>query len=381
MDTNTLLRGESQLAPSSLVTQDENHENQHHDFSDLSAVQEEPEVLHERLVETHPGDGDDYGVLQELEKGVGKSHGLESDDLTMPSTPAPMFSPSKESPEFPALAGEEGEGAVPAAFKRTRTADTMPSYQEEHNDDGALHRMHKFALYETMTRFFLIGSDVLDKRYRVLKIERTAPPGQLSITEDETVYTRGEVNELLNTIEDGNRAVGGMRSRGTFWGLLGFIRFTEAFYMLLIKKKRQIATIGGHYIFQVDDTDIVPLSTGSTSNFKSNRNADESRFLSILGNLDLNRHFYFSYSYNVTRTLQHNIIKRREMLADNSSIANLDLNDMFVWNNHLLKPAMKALKNPFDWCMPIIHGFVDQAGMRLLHSYIIVTYVVTDSLL
>lgn len=299
-----------------------------------------------RSLETHPGEGDVTGTL-------------------LPATSPPT--PLKEGPITSYVEGEEGENAEPSGFQREGRSGKMLSHASETAEEGQsdvyLHRMHKFSLYETMTRFYLIGSDVLDEHYRVLKIDRTAAPGHLSIIEDETIYSKNEMNQLLNTIEDGNRAVGGMRYRGTSWGLLGFIRFTEAYYMLLIKKKVQVATIGGHYIFQIDDTDLVPLTTGPTSNFRNNRNAEEARFLSILGNLDLNRHFYFSYSYNVTRTLQHNIIRRREAFAENNpTVPEPDFNDMFVWNHHLLKPAMEVLKNPFDWCMPIIHGFVDQAG-------------------
>ena len=278
-----------------------------------------------------------------------------------------MLSPTRNDLRFPSIEGEEGENAEPTGFRRAHSPTKLSSSggidtfgdSREHQ----LHQMHKFSLYETLTRFYLIGSDVLDAQFRILKIDRTAPPGQIAIVEDETVYSKKEINQLLNTIEDGNRAVGGMRYRGTSWGLLGFIRFTEAYYMLLITKKVQVATIGGHYIFQIADTDLIPLTTGSTSNFRSNRNAEESRFLSILGNLDLNQHFYFSYSYNVTRTLQHNIITSRQTHAENvDEDAGPDHNDMFLWNHHLLQPAIKALKNPFDWCMPIIHGFVDQAG-------------------
>ena len=308
----------------------------------------------------------------------------EDDETVVPSI-SPLTSSHKDYLQFPQLEGEEGENAEATPLKRVHSPSAMPPTSgsptiADSHDRFELHRMHKFSLYETQTRYFLVGSDVLDQHYRVLKIDRTAPPGQLSVTEDETVYSRREVNQLLNTIEHGNRTVGGMRPRGTSWGLLGFIRFTEAYYMLLIKKKHLVATIGGHYVFQVSDTDLIPLTTGSSSNFRGNRNPEENRFLSILGNLDLNRHFYFSYSYNVTRTLQHNIIKRREMLAQGvDSTSEPDFNDMFVWNQHLLAPALDTLKNPYDWCTPIIHGFVDQAAIDVFGRSVYITIIARRS--
>ena len=121
--------------------------------------------------------------------------------------------------------------------------------------------------------------------------------------------------------------------------------------------------IGGHYIYQVDGTELVPLTT-SSSRSKFDRNAEETRFLSILSNLDLSRSFYFSYSYNITRTLQHSMMRERRAFEQGLDHPDKhDFNAMFVWNHYLLEPAIEALKNTFDWCLPIIHGYVDQASM------------------
>ena len=71
--------------------------------------------------------------------------------------------------------------------------------------------------------------------------------------------------------------------------------------------------VGGHYIYQIEGTELVPLTPGR---FKSDaRNTEEQRFLTILNSLDLTRAFYYSYSYDVTRTLQHNITRERTALA------------------------------------------------------------------
>ncbi len=235
---------------------------------------------------------------------------------------------------------------------------------EKVGDQGVC-KMHKFSVYETATRFYIVGGDVMDERFRILKIDRNADAGTLSVAEDDIVYTKKEMSHLLSAIDDGNKSAGGMKLKCSTWGLLGFIRFTGAFYMLLITKRSQVAMIGGHYIYQIDGTELVPLVAGPNSRFKPEaRNSEEARFVGILNNLDLSRSFYFSYSYDITRTLQHNIMRERDALAQNLPCPHPpDYNDMFVWNDHLLKPATDVLKNTYDWCLPIIHGFVDQAGM------------------
>lgn len=258
-----------------------------------------------------------------------------------------------------------------------KSVDEQPKKPSQNPDQQqpSLHRMHKFTLYETNARYWITGSDITDKYYKLLKIDRTAPPGQLSVFEDEIVYSKKEVTQLLTTIDDGNKATGGLRVKCSFWGILGFVRFTDSYYVLLITKRQQVAMIGGHYIYQVDGTELFPLTIGAGSRFTRERNAEEGRFLGILNNLDLTRSFYFSYSYDITRTLQYNITRQRNALNQGILQPSRDYDDMFVWNHHLLSPAVKHLKNAFDWCLPIIHGFIDQSSLDVFGRTIYITVI------
>lgn len=263
--------------------------------------------------------------------------------------------------------GEDEEPATAKCFQRSSSplSTTPRTKSAEYHKAGeeGVSRMHKFSLYETASRYYLVGGDIVDKKFRVLKIDRTAESGDLSISEDDIVYTKKEMNQLLNAVDDGNKSSGGLKLKCTNWGLLGFIRFTGAYYMLVITKRSQVALIGGHYIYQVDGTELVPLTASSSIRSKSDRDSEEARFIGILNNLDLSRSFYFSYSYNITRTLQQNIIHEREALRHNPMIIRQPYhNAMFVWNHHFLQPVLGKLKTPYDWCLPIVHGFIDQAS-------------------
>ncbi|PNS18640.1 Polyphosphoinositide phosphatase [Sphaceloma murrayae] len=259
--------------------------------------------------------------------------------------------------------------------------DTIPLIKRFERQDSLAeqaftsHRLHRFALYETNARYFITGADVTDKYFKVLKIDRTSSPGQLNLFEDEIVYNKNEINQLLTAIDEGNKATGGLRHKFSFWGMLGFIRFTEAYYMVLVTKRQQIAMLGGHYIYQIEGTELVPLTTGPSSRFAQNRNPEETRFLSIMNNLDLSKNFYFSYTYNITRTLQDNIVRERIAAAEGIHKPIRDHNEMFVWNHHLLSPAVKSLSNIFDWCLPITHGFIDQSTINVFGRSIYVTII------
>ena len=314
----------------------------------------------------------DKSPTQRSSRQSSETNGADTEITSVELAPFPQL--SKKPPNSPKAAikqmtsdGEDEEPANAKGFQRS----VSPGSALLRNKDAVYHKvgeegickMHKFSLYETASRYYLVGGDVTDRKFRVLKIERTADSDALGIAEDDIVYTKKEMNQLLNAVDDGNRASGGLRLKCNAWGLLGFIRFTSAYYMLLITKRSQVAMIGGHYIYQVDDTELVSLMLPSSSRFKLDRDAEESRFVGTLNNLDLSRSFYFSYSYDITRTLQHNIVRERRILRNGHvDIPERTHNSMFVWNHHLLGPASISLRNTHDWCLPIIHGFVDQAS-------------------
>lgn len=238
-------------------------------------------------------------------------------------------------------------------------------------------KMHKFVLHETANYYYIVGSDLLDTSFRILKIDRTSEPGELNITEDDIVYTKKETQQILNAIDEGNRATGGLKIKTSFWGLLGFIRFTAQYYMIYVTKRSQVGMIGGHYLYQIDKTELMPLVTAASNRAKTERHLEEARYVGILNNLDLTRSFYFSYSYDVTRTLQHNIMRERQALQEGlAEPRQADHNDMFIWNHHLLKPAKQVLKNPFDWCLSIVHGYVDQSALSVYWGRVVYVTII-----
>ena len=280
----------------------------------------------------------------------------------IPNTPRPIGPQiqSDDEDEEPPTAE-----SFPRSMSPTSTAQRNRGASYEKVGEEGVCQMHRFSLYETASRYYLVGMDVAERKFRILKIDRTADSGELSIAEDDIVYTRKEMNQLLNAVDDGNRTTGGMKLKCSIWGLLGFIRFTGAYYMLLVTKKSQVAMIGGHYVHKIDATELVSLTMPSTR-FKLDRDPEEARFIGILNNLDLSRSFYFSYSYDVTRTLQHNILRERQRLQRGMEVTPSNYrNLMFIWNQHLLEPATRTLKNAYDWCLPIVHGFVNQTSTPL----------------
>ncbi|KAF9938857.1 phosphatidylinositol-3,5-bisphosphate 5-phosphatase [Modicella reniformis] len=218
--------------------------------------------------------------------------------------------------------------------------------------------LNRFVLYETKTRFFIVGTNApAATRFRVLKIDRTTFQEELSITEDEAVYTKSEVDDLLEMIANGNKSTGGIRKQSTFYGIVGFVRFTEGYYITIITERSPVALIGGHYIFHINATTTFPINTSATPTSKLDKNSNEARYLQMFRMVDLSKNFYFSYSYDITRTLQWNMTRNPKMEGRNQ---------MFVWNQYLLENGFgeqTGIEN--QWALPIMYGFVEQSTAAL----------------
>ncbi|KAE8154764.1 SacI homology domain-containing protein [Aspergillus avenaceus] len=311
----------------------------------------------------------------------------DQDDPSLPPTRVlSPYAPVPYNPPPPTTISDDGgdedeEPCIATSFER----DSTPTSAQKHrsffdNGEEGVDRMHKFSLYETATRFYMIGMDLSDTRFRILKIYRTSETGDLSVAEDDIVYTKREMIQLLDAIDDGNKISGGLKLRCSAWALLGFIKFTGTYYMLLVTKRSQVAMLGGHYVYQVDGTELISLTTSGSSRLRPEKNPEEARYIAILNNLDLTRSFYFSYSYDITHTLQRNICRERKAHQDGlPKPFQQDYNTMFIWNHHLLGPAIANLKNPYEWCLPIIHGYVEQAKMPVYGRLVYITVIARRS--
>ena len=141
--------------------------------------------------------------------------------------------------------------------------------------------------------------------------------------------------------------------------------------MILITKRKVVAQIGGHSIYHLEEYRVLPVTSPLA---RLEKRADEQRYLQIFMSIDLAKNFYFSYTYNLTRTLQYNLTKFPECPAGKArrKSSYFDWNNMVVWNHYLLSNGFGAEMIKSEWCLPIIHGFVDQAScvFPLLSSFL-----------
>lgn len=149
---------------------------------------------------------------------------------------------------------------------------------------------------------------------------------------------------------------------------------------------------------------------------KKNANPEEQKYVKMFQNIDLSSNFYFSYSYDLTHTLQMNLTPPSDFplsafmnlpeqkqsnsfeksMKDESDTDELFPNqapssnhqtlhfgvrsipnERFIWNWHLLSPVIKTL-HP-DWLLYITHGFVDQSNVSVYGRSLYITLIARRS--
>uniref|UniRef100_A0A3B5QTZ8 FIG4 phosphoinositide 5-phosphatase n=1 Tax=Xiphophorus maculatus TaxID=8083 RepID=A0A3B5QTZ8_XIPMA len=270
--------------------------------------------------------------------------------------------------------------------------------------------IQRTVLYETRARYFLVGSNHAQTKHRVLKIDRTEPK-DLVIIDDKHVYSQQEVRELLGRLDLGNRTKMGQKGSSglsravSAFGIVGFVRFLEGFYIVLITKRRKMADIGGHSIYKIEDTTMIYIPNDSVRV----SHPDEARYVRIFQNVDLSSNFYFSYSYDLSHSLQYNLtlLQRPYELwsvapplnkEEEHTQGKQDSFDIFedeglptqvlyglqndpyykyVWNGKLLE-RVKDIVHP-DWLMYIIHGFCGQSKLLIYGRPVHITLIARRS--
>uniref|UniRef100_A0A1B0DB87 Uncharacterized protein n=1 Tax=Phlebotomus papatasi TaxID=29031 RepID=A0A1B0DB87_PHLPP len=247
--------------------------------------------------------------------------------------------------------------------------------------------IQKVALYETKTKLYLIGSNNQETRFRILEIDRTSTT-ELNIFENPNELEVRDIRKLISSI--------GYTKSISAYGVLGFVRFLEGYYLILVTKRTRCAVIGMHVIYTIKDTVMIKVNESSAKQ----PHPHEQRYLKMFSNIDLRSNFYFCYSYDLTRSLQYNLsgpkyvgsqvdINSDEPLPDWDKMksSGVDSNiefafrsvsrKRFVWNSFLLRPMEHILHK--DWLLEIIHGFISQSNINIFGRSVYVCLIARRS--
>lgn len=267
----------------------------------------------------------------------------------------------------------------PDSSENEQTHDPKENGPELNNKRIILQR---FTIYNSLSTMYIVGSNAKESLFRIIEISSSDNSTSLNIIEDKNYfYTRKDMVELINGLND--TIEGGIHKIAQAFGLIGLIKFTRGYYLSVITKCSQVAIIGGHFVYHIDETKLIPLDL----NYKRpDKYSDEEKLLTIFKYLDLGKTFYFSYTYDVTNSLQTNFMRHKRAAMESSKLEqeavheNFEHNERFVWNNLLLRPVLSQSDiATYEWFQPIIHGFIDQANISIYGRKIYITIIARRS--
>ncbi|XP_057535660.1 phosphoinositide phosphatase SAC2-like [Amaranthus tricolor] len=239
----------------------------------------------------------------------------------------------------------------------------------ESNHGQAQINFDKFTLFKTSSNFYLIGRDVERRHWRVLKIGR-CKPSALVIHEDPTIYTRKACKLLLRSIDEGNKSTGGLKFVTDSYGIIGFIKVLESYYILLVTERKKIGEIFDHPIYSISEYRMIPISHSSALTYMYN-STKENRYKKLLQLVDIRDNFFFSYSYPVMHRVQQNL--SNEQQAEHSSDGKI-----FIWNEFITRKIRDDVKNT-NWTVALVHGFFKQVELATGGKTFVLTLIARRS--
>ncbi|XP_075257168.1 polyphosphoinositide phosphatase-like [Convolutriloba macropyga] len=241
-------------------------------------------------------------------------------------------------------------------------------------------RVQKLELIEYSHLYLCVGSNEEDTQFWFMKIYKHQPEFEISYTSH--ALTKTEKEETLKMME-GDPSKGGIYRKKTLiqcFGIVGFVRFVGPYYMIAITKKSRVANIGPYAIYKIDGVQMIPLGSLPKD---STLAALEERYKKLFQSVDLTVNFYFSYSYDLTQTLQYNLTpieSKTTNKCENILGFRQRPRDKYMWNAFLLEPMLNSglskeqvdkleclniNSQNHDWVLCVIHGFVSQMKMQI----------------
>ncbi|KAJ2571833.1 phosphatidylinositol-3,5-bisphosphate 5-phosphatase [Coemansia sp. RSA 1807] len=223
--------------------------------------------------------------------------------------------------------------------------------------------LNGFDIYESKTRLCIVGSNESEGYYRVLRINRTTDDIK-ALVDDDTSYSR----ESIQAVVSGIQASGMKLVVANVCGILGFVRFTKGCYISLVTGRKPVALLGGHYVYHVEDTRLLSIA------FRPERSDAEERCITRFKNVDLTKNFYYSHTYDITHTLQHNV--------DMGTVrggSERTYHSMFVWNYQLICNATQGVGMGAEWTIALIHGYADQSKLSIYGRDVYITLIARRS--
>eukprot|EP01118_Nematostelium_gracile_P004122 TRINITY_DN1485_c0_g1_i1.p1 TRINITY_DN1485_c0_g1~~TRINITY_DN1485_c0_g1_i1.p1 ORF type:complete len:594 (+),score=129.44 TRINITY_DN1485_c0_g1_i1:105-1886(+) len=140
------------------------------------------------------------------------------------------------------------------------------------------------------------------------------------------------------------------------FGVVGIIQLLAGPYLIVMTKIESVGTILGNQVFRIKEVDTVRVDLSTPLNEAQKK--DEVRYQSLIKTVLLTGSFYYSYTYDLTHSMQEKEELINKGALDLSAPVWNRVNKRYVWNHHLQQPFIEYQSQFGEWFPPIIQGFI-----------------------
>uniref|UniRef100_A0A1B6DBF0 Phosphatidylinositol-3-phosphatase SAC1 n=1 Tax=Clastoptera arizonana TaxID=38151 RepID=A0A1B6DBF0_9HEMI len=155
------------------------------------------------------------------------------------------------------------------------------------------------------------------------------------------------------TLEDNVGQIPTTAIKKSICGIIGSIQLLAGPYLIVVTGKKHIGKIAGHDIWQVLSTELICFRRTLT-HLTDTQERMNKLYLSMLETVLAIPNFYFSYTFDITHTLQRLHNNSPEFLK---LPLHLRADPSFLWNTHLLNQFCVST-DCYKFCLPLMFGFI-----------------------
>lgn len=211
---------------------------------------------------------------------------------------------------------------------------------------------------EEKLKFLLVGTDKTASFCKILRIYQLGKKKSLKIADDEVILSNAELRKYLSGIDkDLQKQKNSLKLVAKGVGFVGLIKLVYGYNFVLIDKLERIALIAGREIFSIKKLSYFPAYDPPQHAIEHpDSNVDLEYTWLLEKNLDVDKHLFCSFTYNLTDTLQNNVSKTSTEDSFNSQFTF----NHYCANRFLQMVIPPSRKSCCHWIVPIIQGYVGQ---------------------
>jgi len=244
-------------------------------------------------------------------------------------------------------------------------------------------------IYENNYSYILVGKENLENRYNILSFKK------MEINKNTlNVLNKLNLNQLflyeLNNLSKEELKKYLESNKYNFieknYGIFGFVKFLLGYYIIVITDIKIVGKISKYVIYRIENIKLFSLFDCYIKNEYTEK---ELKYISIFQQNDFCKNMYFSYTLNLTKTIQRNFVENFKSVIDPSFLNNFETkkkfnqnsknlklmsNSIFLWNYYHLKNIFPLVNNK-SWFIYIIYGFFHQDSCLIYGLNFLITVI------